>query len=88
MKETFSSEYERCDLRANSTKKGVIRVADTGIQLLIQPHQKRLFSTRLATFCASLLVDKQTFLDPSSQATRMTEESTGVTEESVGGWFR
>ncbi|QMV46025.1 hypothetical protein HC358_02860 [Wolbachia pipientis] len=48
MKETFSSEYERCDLRANSTKKGIIPVS----------------------------------------ATRMTEESTGVTEESVGGWFR
>ncbi|MGL9758171.1 MAG: hypothetical protein ACR5LA_04905 [Wolbachia sp.] len=31
MKETFNSEYERCDLRANSTKKGVIRVANTGM---------------------------------------------------------
>ncbi|WP_167347031.1 MULTISPECIES: hypothetical protein [unclassified Wolbachia] len=29
MKEAFSSEYERCDLRANSTKKGVMQVANT-----------------------------------------------------------
>ncbi|WP_419247374.1 hypothetical protein ACJZL1_01775 [Wolbachia endosymbiont of Rhagoletis indifferens] len=31
----------------------------------MQPHQKHSFSVRSATFHASLLVHKQTFLDPS-----------------------
>ncbi|MBS9530331.1 MULTISPECIES: hypothetical protein [Wolbachia] len=41
---------------------------DTGIQLSMQLHQKRLFSIRSATFYAhqiSLLTYKQNFLDSS-----------------------
>ncbi|WP_264735779.1 hypothetical protein [Wolbachia endosymbiont (group A) of Rhinocyllus conicus] len=40
----------------------------------MQPHQKHSFSVRSATFHASLLVHKQTFLDPSGLCCIATEK--------------
>ncbi|WP_253301937.1 hypothetical protein [Wolbachia endosymbiont of Psylliodes chrysocephala] len=46
-------------------KRGVIPVWNPAS---MQPHQKHSFSIKSATFYASLLAHKQTFLDPSVKA--------------------
>ncbi|WP_341819826.1 hypothetical protein [Wolbachia endosymbiont (group A) of Brachyopa scutellaris] len=54
----------------------------------MQPHQKHSFSVRSATFHTSLLVHKQTFLDPSVKHWDDKKRSTGMTPFAVQFTFK
>ncbi|AAW70821.1 hypothetical protein EJB10_03360 [Wolbachia endosymbiont of Brugia malayi] len=60
--------YKHFDMIRRYIVNDVMKVADTGIQLFMQSHQRYLFSIRSTAFYVqqiSLLIYKQTFLDPS-----------------------